>query len=345
MGARVSRLGRHGVPQLAQSVARQRDLASAIRLLEREASVDTTLTKVLERHGASRASEIEPARLSDAAELRSVARGLVEEKEVRLAVEVWRRLKGDEARYAEAMCLVELGDTQSAKELLAPLEEQPQALYNLALLTEDRSSRLRLLVKAAKRGSREAIKNAANAFASGDGCTPGHESDAKALKLYEVAAELGDLDAAFQVGSFYCAGRGTPTPDWDKGFDFHFVAAQGGLPKAQFNLGTHYFTGKGVPQDFVKAADCFERAANAGIPQAMLNLANMLESGLGRHRDIARAAELREKGASLLDRPQPQQASSEAEPQDTNPREEGALVLDGQQPRRASSDAGAPATA
>lgn len=343
MGPRLSRLGRHGAQQLAHSVDRQRDLASALRLLEREASVDTTLTKVLERHGASRASEIESALLSDAAELRSVARGLVEEKEVRLAVEVWRRLQGDEARYAEAMCLVELGDTQSAKELLAPLEEQPQALYNLALLTEDRSSRLRLLVKAAKKGSREAIKNAANAFASGDGCTPGPESDAKALKLYEVAAELGDPDAAFQVGSFYCAGRGTPTPDWDKGFDFHFVAAQGGLPKAHYNLGTHYFTGKGVPQDFVKAADCFERAANAGIPQAMLNLANILESGLGRHRDTTRAAELRAKAASLLDGTQPEKAHSEANPQATELQQKGGSLLDGPQPQQASAQAGAQA--
>lgn len=298
MGSSFSRSAAVGI----RSTGRQLEAAAAIRALEREAS-GYEIGQVLKRYQAQRAADVDLQVVSAQEDLRTLARGLVEDKEYGRAVDAWRLVEGSDARYSEAMCLFELGDKPKAAEILSELKDHPHALFNLALMEEeDREKRLRMFLDAAKKGSKEALKNAANAYAAGDGCEAGTKSDAKALKIYEISAELGDPDAAFQVGSFYCSGRGLPGPDWDKGFDFHFVAAHAGLPKAQFNLATHYFAGKGVTQDFAKAAEWFEKAAEAGIPQAMLNLANLLDDHryLGKRRqDSKRAAELREKAASL----------------------------------------------
>lgn len=303
MGGALSRSVGGGI----RSTGRQLEATAAIRALEREAS-GYEMSQVLKKYEAKRAVDVDLERVTEKDDLRALARGLVEEKETRRALDAWRLLEGSDARYSEAMCLVELGSRNEARLVLSELKDHPHALFNLALLEEDdREKRLKMLVEAARKGSKEALKNAANSYAAGDGCESGPESDARALKIYEISAELGDPDAAFQVGSFYCSGRGVPNPDWDKGFDFHFVAAHAGLPKAQFNLGTHYFAGKGVDQNFEKAAEWFEKAADAGIPQAMINLANILDDHryLGKRRqNTKRAAELRAKAAAALEQDQ-----------------------------------------
>ncbi|KAJ1463092.1 hypothetical protein M885DRAFT_610116 [Pelagophyceae sp. CCMP2097] len=233
-------------------------------------------------------------------------------KDVGRARALWesRGATSVDAAYKFAMCVREgdaehKPDARRAAALLRGMAEKQhaQATYSLGVLlsspqsgievtADDETEALRHFVAAARLGVAPALRNAANMFASGRGCV---KDEAKALSMYELAAQTGDAHAHFTLGSWLCAGKGRPNaaPDWDLGFVHHQEAAKAGLAKAHFNLGTHFFTGQGHKQDFDKAAASFKLAADAGIPEAMLNLANMLDQGLGIPQDKAAAADLR----------------------------------------------------
>jgi hypothetical protein len=61
--------------------------------------------------------------------------------------------------------------------------------------------------------------------------------------------------------------------------------AEQGDRDAWFQLGAEYITGTHVPQDFKRAADCFEKAAQAGLPEAAFNLGVCFQNGDGRPQD------------------------------------------------------------
>jgi TPR repeat protein len=61
--------------------------------------------------------------------------------------------------------------------------------------------------------------------------------------------------------------------------------AEQGDRDAWFELGAEYITGAHVPQDFKRAADCFEKAAQAGLAQAAFNLGVCYQNGEGRPKD------------------------------------------------------------
>lgn len=61
--------------------------------------------------------------------------------------------------------------------------------------------------------------------------------------------------------------------------------AEQGDRDAWFELGAEYITGEHLPQDFKRAADCFEKAAQAGLPEAAFNLGVCFQNGDGRPQD------------------------------------------------------------
>jgi len=112
-----------------------------------------------------------------------------------------------------------------------------------------------------------------------------------ARKLYEQAAQQGDVSAMFRLGLIYHQGVGGEQ-SYERAFEYYEQAAQLGYGKAQFNLGLLYRNGIGVTQSYTKAKEYFEPAAEQGHVKAMYCLACFYGNGQGVERDLTKAREL-----------------------------------------------------
>jgi hypothetical protein len=93
----------------------------------------------------------------------------------------------------------------------------------------------------------------------------------RAATLIRRAAERGDPEGQFALGTLYFEGRGVPR-DPGESFRWYLQAARQGHPVAQFNLGNAYVYGRGAEADPVQAVHWWRRAAFAGLPNAQFNL-------------------------------------------------------------------------
>ena len=112
-----------------------------------------------------------------------------------------------------------------------------------------------------------------------------------------VAAEAGNGEAQYDLGTRYIEGRAAPR-DMKLGAQWLEKAANQGLTPAKYRLASLYEKGIGVAQDKAKARGLYTSAAEAGNPRAMHNLAVMLADGDG-HPDYAGAAMWFRKAASF----------------------------------------------
>ncbi len=87
------------------------------------------------------------------------------------------------------------------------------------------------------------------------------------IPTLQAAAEKGDADAQFSLGSAYQMGEGVPQNDMRGVYWIKKSANQGNLD-AQFNLGMAYRGGYGVPRDLVKAYMWLELAVSGGSIKA-----------------------------------------------------------------------------
>ena len=85
-----------------------------------------------------------------------------------------------------------------------------------------------------------------NMYAMGQGVP---QDSVEAVRWWRLAAEQGQVDAQFLIGSMY---YGVPQDYPEAARWFHLAAAQG-HGEAQGILGTMYFMAQGVPRDFVEA--------------------------------------------------------------------------------------------
>ncbi len=76
-------------------------------------------------------------------------------------------------------------------------------------------------------------------------------------------AELGDVEAQFNLGVMYDEGAGVDQ-DLAIAADWYQKAAEQGFIDAQANLALMYYRGQGVPRDHEKATDWFRKAASQG---------------------------------------------------------------------------------
>ena len=132
----------------------------------------------------------------------------------------------------------------------------------------------------------------------------------KAARMYQRAADLGDVRSMFKVGVHYFHGRGIKldtkktvkycrmaadrghagaqfllgiclkyghgaTKDHIEAFRFYKLAAEQGHTPAENGIGNLYATGNVVARDFDKAIFWFERAAAKGEESAIRDLANL----------------------------------------------------------------------
>lgn len=126
-------------------------------------------------------------------------------------------------------------------------------------------------------GSPEAQHDLAAIYTAGHG---GVKQDYKrAATWFEIAAEGGIANAAYNLGVLYHQGIGVKQ-DLKTALSWYQKAADQGHPEAQYNLGIAHIEGVGMPYDAAKAARYFENAAREGVMEAAYNLGLIYENGL-----------------------------------------------------------------
>jgi TPR repeat protein len=102
-------------------------------------------------------------------------------------------------------------------------------------------------------------------------------------KWFEIAAEQGDLVAAFNYA--VCLAEGVGVPRDDVRAAFWLKRAADDLVSAQYWYGRMLAEGRGVPRDDAEAITWFARAAEAGLVEAQVALAERHLNGLGTPRN------------------------------------------------------------
>lgn len=122
----------------------------------------------------------------------------------------------------------------------------------------------------------------------------------KAFKLYQQAADMGNIDAVAGLGLCYSEGYGVEK-NLEKAFEYMLEAAENESARGQYLLGTMYQYGKVVKKNKVKAAELYRLAADKGWARAQSKLGWMYEAGEGVVQDAAQAVEWYRKAAELGD--------------------------------------------
>jgi TPR repeat protein len=94
------------------------------------------------------------------------------------------------------------------------------------------------------------------------------EENAQAAGWFRKAADQGNADAQFSLGSMYYSGQGVKKDDTETLRWWRKAAAQGEA-HAQYDLGLMYARGEGMPQDYVRAHMWFNLAAANGNAAAV----------------------------------------------------------------------------
>lgn len=123
----------------------------------------------------------------------------------------------------------------------------------------------------------------------------------EALRYYEAGARKGQVIAAYNAGYCYNAGNGTEK-NLEKAFEYFMIAAEGGDMDGQFQVGSFYFEGKGnVTVDYAKAVYWLAKSAEQGCKWAYPRLGVCYQQGLGVRKDYACALDLFARGEEHLD--------------------------------------------
>ncbi len=139
----------------------------------------------------------------------------------------------------------------------------PAAMVNYGMLMGrlgDENAEFRLYQQAADNGNVLAAYNLGVAYRDGLGTQPDAN---KALQWFEKAAAEGDDTAAFNIGAIYDEGTLVPADD-QTAIAWYDLAAQRGNTDAMINLGIMYETGEGIEANAQKAAEMYRQAAEKG---------------------------------------------------------------------------------
>jgi TPR repeat protein/AcrR family transcriptional regulator len=121
----------------------------------------------------------------------------------------------------------------------------------------------------------------------------------------EAAAQQGDADAQFGLGTLYDEGI---KPDPAQAFKWFSSAAVGGNQKAMHNIAIALLNGVGVAKDQASATHWFVRAANLGYRDSAFDLGVLYEQGQGVAQNSQTALSWYDKAAATGD----QQAANRA---------------------------------
>jgi hypothetical protein len=116
----------------------------------------------------------------------------------------------------------------------------------------------------------------------------GHEDQELGLGWLSKAADAGDTQAAYMLGTRYMNGAGV-TQDDDKAFALVSKAAQAGMMEAQGTLGYLYSAGRGTQTDAYQAVVWTVKAAEQGGVISLFNIARDYSEGAGLPQDNDKA--------------------------------------------------------
>lgn len=102
----------------------------------------------------------------------------------------------------------------------------------------------------------------------------------QAIHWYQLAAEQGDAEAQYKLGTFYFYDIGVERSH-PEAFKFTLMAAEQGLPKAQLKLGSFYEAGYGCGKDLSEAIKWYRRSAEQDHLSAILKMASRYHRGKG----------------------------------------------------------------
>jgi TPR repeat protein len=102
----------------------------------------------------------------------------------------------------------------------------------------------------------------------------------KAVELFRAAAEQGDADAQWRLGSCYHNGQGV-SKDYAEAIKWYIKAAEQGYVDVQSRLGYCYYYGQGVKIDYKKAVYWYTKAAEQGNADAQRRLGVCYHDGKG----------------------------------------------------------------
>jgi hypothetical protein len=97
-----------------------------------------------------------------------------------------------------------------------------------------------------------------------------------AKRLYEQAAQQGNVGAMYSLGVMYDKGKGVEQ-SYERAIEFYEQAADLSDGHALFNLGCLYANGEGVKQDLTKARELWTKAAAQEFEGASENLKRLDE--------------------------------------------------------------------
>lgn len=105
---------------------------------------------------------------------------------------------------------------------------------------------------------------------------------ATAVSLSEtrISAEIGDIEAQYELGIAYTHGNDAPQ-NYRMGFYWLLKAAVAEHDKAEYEVGELYKEGFGVEKNNRHAFEWFRRSAEQGNTNAMYSLGLLYEEGVG----------------------------------------------------------------
>jgi len=115
------------------------------------------------------------------------------------------------------------------------------------------------------------------------------EDRALGLSWLNKAADAGDTEAAYTLGTDYMNGTGVAQDD-EKAFALVSKAAQAGKMEAQGTLGYLYSSGRGAPKDTYQGVVWTVKAAEQGGVTSLFNIARDYSEGAGLPQDNDKAA-------------------------------------------------------
>ena len=122
-------------------------------------------------------------------------------------------------------------------------------------------------------------------------CAQQASGPSASVRELKSRAESGDLSAQMELSEFLL-GASPSAESYDLALDWLRSAAAQDNPHAEFVFGYLCHHGHGVPQDYVQAAQYYQRAVVHGHRIASNNLAVLYQLGLGVPKDAAKAIEL-----------------------------------------------------
>ena len=128
--------------------------------------------------------------------------------------------------------------------------------------------------------------------------------DAAAVKCFQKLHRLNpsDSECCLELAQAYSLGAGV-RQDAEIALRYFQKAANLGDVQGTFMVGLHYYEGLGTRRNFKRAVDYFKRALEMGDTRALYHLGNCCSLGEGVRQDDAAAEEYWQQGVALNDAP------------------------------------------